>query len=153
VVTGLSTNDGTLTIIVSSASTWSVAGVDIWQVGSQDPGAQPQLADVAIAASLTREPLTSNALRPIVQEAIARWAATGRSAAEVAKLAAVPFHIVDLGAASQELGLDHLGYIEIDDDAQGSDWYIDATPHEDSEFALRIGAHERDAANGSPAAG
>jgi hypothetical protein len=127
------------------------------QLQKSAAGAQPSQAGSHLAASLaTRETLIETALVPIVQEAIARWAATGLSGAQLALLRATPFQIVDLGA-SGELGVALPSRIEIDDDAAGQGWFIDPTPHEDRDFALvrRIGvpSYELRATAGSPAFG
>jgi hypothetical protein len=74
-------------------------------------------------------PLTSQQLQPLVSEALARWAAAG---ADVSALKDVTFQIADLPGA--ELGLASGHTITIDANAAGWGWFVDPTPHDDSEF-------------------
>src|SRR5262249_2573082 len=55
--------------------------------------AQPQLAAGGPAASGGAAALTEADLAPVAQEAVARWAATGLTAAQVAELQAVHYQI------------------------------------------------------------
>lgn len=77
------------------------------------------------------EALAEEALRPLVEEAVRRWEATGLSAEQVALLRNTNVHIADLGGAL--LGQASADAIWIDDDAAGWGWFIDPTPWDDSE--------------------
>ena len=68
----------------------------------------------------------------VVQEALARWEATGLTAAQVGLLHSVSFQVADLGGTT--LGLQSGTVITVDDNAAGWGWFVDATPSDDSEF-------------------
>jgi hypothetical protein len=79
--------------------------------------------------------LTVAELTPIVQEAEARWAMQGLSAATIARLASVRAVLCDLpddclGAAQGET-------VYVDRTAAGHGWYVDPTPAQDEEYGLR----------------
>ena len=78
------------------------------------------------------EALDEEDVERLAQEAIARWEASGLTDEQIAALADVEYIIDDLGA-------DTLGYVDgmtiyLDDDAAGSDWFIDDTEWLDEEF-------------------
>jgi hypothetical protein len=77
-------------------------------------------------------PLSEAALQPLVNEAIASWAAAGLSTASVDALKHVKFVIGDLPSAT--LGLDAGDTIYLSRDAAGYGWFIDPTPAQDEEF-------------------
>jgi predicted Zn-dependent protease len=77
--------------------------------------------------------LTQAELQPIVTAAIARWAAAGLDAADVAKLSHVQFVITSLPAG--ELGLTQSGQIFLDNTAAGYGWFINGSSASDAEFA------------------
>ena len=85
-------------------------------------------APIESAVSLTEEQL-----RPIVRAAVARWEATGLTAAQRNELEHVDVRIADL--APGYLGMTGDNTIWIDTDAAGWGWFVDATPWDDSEFA------------------
>ena len=78
-------------------------------------------------------PLSQTDLQPIVNEAIARWAAAGLSAQSVNAMAKATFIVTDLPGA--ELGLASDGTIYVDQNAAGYGWFVDSTPAKDEEFA------------------
>ena len=96
--------------------------------------------------------LTSQALASIVQEAIARWQATGISSQAVAMLQNVKFQITNLDGQS-ELGLATPGQVQIDDNGDGYGWFVDPTPQTDVEFATSVATTELQATAGSAAFG
>jgi fibronectin type 3 domain-containing protein len=102
-------------------------------------------------ASSSTPVLTSQALAPIVQEAILRWQAAGIGAAAVALLKNVNFQIVDLNT-SGELGLASSGFVQIDDNGGNYGWFVDPTPKTDVEYATKVAATELKAAAGSAVA-
>jgi hypothetical protein len=71
-------------------------------------------------------PLTPEELQPLVQEAVAMWAAAGIDAGQVSVLNHVAVGIADF--RGPWLGMAFPGAIWIDQDAAGYGWYIDATP-------------------------
>ncbi len=77
------------------------------------------------------EPLTQAALKLLFAEAIARWQAAG---VDTSGLTDVHIQITDLPGAL--LGVAAGGTIFIDLDAGGWGWFVDPTPHDDSEFLL-----------------
>jgi hypothetical protein len=97
-------------------------------------GPNPAAANVA--------PLTPEELQPVVQEAIAAWAAAGIDAVQLSTLSQVTVGIAQF--TGPWLGMAFPGAIWIDQNAAGYGWYIDASPASDSAFP---------AAPGSPAYG
>jgi hypothetical protein len=96
------------------------------------------------AASITPAELAS-----VTTEALGRWQASGISASDRAKLAAVSFGLADLEPG--HLGGANATTVQIDSDAAGWGWYTDPTPADDGEFAMIDG--ELRAGTGSPAEG
>jgi hypothetical protein len=72
------------------------------------------------------EPLTPEELQPVVQQAIALWAAAGIDPAQLSALSHVAVGIADL--PGPWLGMAFAGAIWIDQDAAGYGWYLDASP-------------------------
>src|SRR5262249_28259923 len=85
--------------------------------------------------------LTEAELTPVVQAAIARWAATGLNASQVAALQAARWQITDLGPQGY-LGLTTGNIIRLDDDGGGLGWFLDATPLVDEEFSQQLAPTE-----------
>jgi hypothetical protein len=109
--------------------------------------AAPSVAAVqAAGASLTDE-----ALQAAGREAIARWAASGVPADQLAKLHHTVLVAADLPPGL--LGLASSQVIWIDRDAAGSGWYVDPVPSDDVEFPHATAAGEWVAGPSSPAAG
>ncbi|MCX7422813.1 MAG: matrixin family metalloprotease [Planctomycetia bacterium] len=151
--------DGKLNIVFQDLSTtgdttWVVNGLDVWPSTATDPGVQAQSSAGTVFAGSTAADLTTQALAPIVTEAVARWSVTGLTAAEIAMLRAITFQITDLDA-QHELGLasELLGQIQLDDNANGHDWFVDGTPRDNREFARRGVGMELTALPNGPAAG
>ena len=78
------------------------------------------------------QPLTVGQLQPIVNAAIADWAAAGLSSATVDVLRKVQFSIADLSGSY--LGWTQGNQITIDADAAGYGWFVDATPGQNDAF-------------------
>ncbi len=147
-------DDGILTIAFSDltnnasgeAARWVVNGFDMWWVDTDGnagtdlnaPGVAPLISENTAATVSNAVGLTNAALAPIVREAIARWSATGLTAAQVAMLKAVTFQVTDLDAQHQ-LGLasEAEGRIQLDDNANGHGWFVDRTPRDNREFTGR----------------
>jgi hypothetical protein len=73
-------------------------------------------------------------LRPIIDEAIARWADAGLDEATLARLARADFAIADLPGAY--LGKTVGDQIFLDIDAAGHGWFVDPTPSVNEEFTV-----------------
>ena len=101
-------------------------------VGQWVPGQQQVVAGGAIVASAGLPSLTEGQLQPIVQAAIANWAAAGASSQVLAAMESVQIDIKSLPQG--DLGLEYPGIIYIDPNAQGYGWYVDPTPADNSEF-------------------
>jgi hypothetical protein len=86
--------------------------------------------------------LTPEQLAPIVDEAIARWAATGIPAEQIELLEGVALTVSDLDAVNY-LGLAAKERVWLDDDAGGVGWYLDPVPGDDVEFAGLTGAQRQ----------
>ncbi len=102
----------------------------------------PQLAEGTPLGTVDAGILTLEELAPILEEAIARWAAAGLNDAQLAELHNVPVSIVDL--PGQYLGLANPNVLWLDINAAGFGWYIDPTPADDSEFLAAdaaVGSH------------
>src|SRR5262249_5219886 len=87
-----------------------------------------------LAASLPQQSLVDSLslaqVQPMLGEAVARWAAAG---ADLSTLGAIDIRIADLGGATLGLASGHT--IWLDDNAAGWGWFVDPTPHDDSEFS------------------
>jgi hypothetical protein len=94
---------------------------------SPGPDASPMPAHAAPAG------LTTAVLAPIVQQAIARWAAAGASATTLAQMDNAQLVLGDLPRG--ELAQESAGQIVIDPTAAGYGWFVDPTPGEDQEYA------------------
>jgi hypothetical protein len=73
--------------------------------------------------------LHANQVQPLLAAALARWQAAG---VDTSALHGIDVRIADLGGLT--LGQAADGVIWLDDNAAGWDWFVDATPWEDSEF-------------------
>ncbi|HEY0026260.1 MAG TPA: Ig-like domain-containing protein [Allosphingosinicella sp.] len=77
--------------------------------------------------------LSQAELALVVAAAIARWEAAGATPEQIAAMRAVAFSVEDIGGLT--IGASSVGAITIDDNAAGFNWFVDATPGDDSEFA------------------
>jgi hypothetical protein len=158
VLTGQDMNsDGRLDIKIQDIGgdpNWVINGLDIaaGAVGNLPAGEPQQAIGQGPGGAAAGPLLTQQALSPIVQDAIARWAATGISSQAVAMLQSVKFQISNLDATG-DLGFSYPGEIQIDDNADGYGWYVDPTPDDNSEFATQLASTELKAGPGSPAFG
>jgi putative ubiquitin-RnfH superfamily antitoxin RatB of RatAB toxin-antitoxin module len=140
-----SLNAGAAGVEAFSASGSGITGVAVGScnlvpaliaAGGEGPGAQ----------SISQADLAS-----VAAAALERWAASGISESERAELASVSFKLADLEPG--RLGQAGATQVELDRDAAGWGWFVDATPADDAEFAAgRIGA-ELGADASSPAHG
>jgi CSLREA domain-containing protein len=104
-----------------------------------------------MSADGTASALTLQNLEPLAAEAVARLGAVDPSAAAQAALEAVTFEIVDL--PGNRLGQAQGTLVQIDVDAAGFGWFVDATPGDDLEFVHREGADQLLAYDDGPANG
>ena len=113
---------------------------------------QPLLAyggeDVRVGES---EALTDLALSDVVDEAVQRWTANGLSATQQLLLGQATFEIGDL--PDGQLGSTIATNVQIDSNAASYDWFIDATPDDDTEFEMFTTDTERIASESSDAFG
>src|SRR5262249_38720874 len=101
-------------------------------------------------APATPAGLTAQLLAPVVEAAVARWAAAGLDSTAAQALRNLPFRIDDL--AGSFLGFATPNMIWIDQNANGQGWFIDVTPADDVEFD-RGAADQSLVATTGPAAG
>jgi predicted outer membrane repeat protein len=83
-------------------------------------------------------PLTLEELQPVVQEAIARWAAAGIDTGQLSALSQVTVGIAAF--PDPWLGMAFPGAIWIDQTAAGYGWYLDPNPADDSAFPAAPGS-------------
>lgn len=126
------TSDG----VIGAGETYILFGAAEFEFPGSSPGVTPLLAapqeEPGTDATGDMD-LSRSELDPVIDAAIARWAATGLDEEQIAFLQSVTFEIADL--SGDQLGLAEDGHIVLDDDAAGRGWFIDATPLDDSEFA------------------
>jgi hypothetical protein len=103
----------------------------------QRSGSALQAAAPALAVAPGTTNLTQNALQPLVQAAIARWAAAGASPPTLSTMQNTPVVVTDLPGSY--LGELYGGTITIDQNAAGYGWFVDPTPNQDQEFAAQRG--------------
>ncbi|HZN33958.1 MAG TPA: hypothetical protein VFB80_09075, partial [Pirellulaceae bacterium] len=114
---------------------------------------QPQLAAGGPAAPGDVSALTEAELALVAQEAVARWAASGLSPAQVAQLQSVQYHIGALGGGV--LGLTELGssVVTLDATAGGYGWFVGPGLPGDAAFDDVVAPEEFHAGSDSPAFG
>jgi len=96
--------------------------------------ATPLFAAGGEAASANSEVLTLVEVDPLLDDAIAAWAAAGISESQIDHLESLHVGIADLFGA--RLGEQFGNTILLDINAAGYGWFIDPTPWDDSEFRL-----------------
>lgn len=112
-------------------------------MGDWDRPVMPQLLDgPEVEPSADTRSITTADLQPTVAEAIARWSAAGLDANLAAQLATVTIEIADL--PGNMLGAHVPGLVQIDVNAAGHGWFIDATPSDEVEFANGEAAGQAD---------
>jgi hypothetical protein len=129
----------------------TVADVQTWTYSFTQP--EPQRAPGGPAVKGGVPALTAAELAPVAQQAVANWAATGLSPAQVAQLQAVQYRISPLNDGV--LGLTVLGssLVTLDATAAGYGWFVDSTPASDGAFERVVAAQELQAGPDSPAFG
>jgi hypothetical protein len=120
------------------------------ETGSPVPATQKRgqsPAHVAAVPAQTRQAaaITQEEIVPIVEEAIARWAAAGLDQQTLTKLRDTSFVVSNLPGAY--LGMADHGRVYLDQDAAGRGWFVDPTPTEDEEFRPTATATQLQAAD------
>jgi hypothetical protein len=156
---GLGANDGTINVpqandaAIEAANGGATALEDARTFFSQPvpllPAATPQFAAQGQGPGGFAS-LTAAMLAPIVAEAIAHWAEAGATPQQIALLNSTHFTIEDL--SNGILGNTNAHGIQIDADAAGWGWFVDATPADNSEFHATSSATELAATSGAAAA-
>lgn len=123
--------DGKLTVTLSDQANGNVVADGV-RVVFQGPAAALLAAGGTAAVHPDTATLAATDLGPVVEEAIARWQATGLSAGQAAALRAVNVQVADLGGAYLGMAADRT--IWLDDNAASWGWFVDKTPWSDSEF-------------------
>src|SRR5205823_940742 len=82
----------------------------------------------AATAAPAHKSLRADQVRPLLTEALARWRAAG---VDTSALHGLDVRVTDLGGRT--LGKAADGVIWLDDNAAGWGWFVDRTPHSDSE--------------------
>jgi hypothetical protein len=80
--------------------------------------------------------ITQAEVAPVVQEAIARWAAAGLEQSALNKMQNTTFVLSDLAGAY--LGMTRGSTIWLDGNAAGRGWFVDSTPDDDEEFGSAV---------------
>ena len=88
--------------------------------------------DGTAVTSSAQPAVTQAQVNALTAAAVQKFAAAGASAADLAKLATVQISVADLPGS--HLGVARPGTIQIDLNAAGLGWFVDATPHFDEEF-------------------
>ena len=115
---------------------------------------EPTPAEPAIdmpADNVDDRALSQVELDAIVAAALARWADTGLDPMQIAALEALTIEVVDLDGLT--LGAATGSLIQIDADAAGFGWFVDATPMDDAEFATTLADTHLLAGDGAAAEG
>jgi ribosomal protein S16 len=110
----------------SPAITGAVPLIGVWS------GTLLRAADGETAASSETPALGSADVQPLVDAAIARWAAAGMDPLTLARLKQVEFLVTDL--PGDHLGEAYTDQVYLDRDAAGHGWFVDPTPAEDEEY-------------------
>ncbi|MEA3043358.1 MAG: hypothetical protein QOH47_1196 [Sphingomonadales bacterium] len=113
----------------------ATGGGFVTPIADPTPTSEPTPAPAADQPLVVDDGVLSQAeLNLIVEAAIQRWADAGASAEELAAMRAVTFAVENLAGLS--LGSSEAGHITLDDNAAGFNWFIDATPGDDREYAV-----------------
>jgi hypothetical protein len=97
-----------------------------------DDDGDDQLLGAAAPTHQVHRSLRDRQVQPLLTEALARWQAAG---VDTSALQGIDVRIADLGGLT--LGRAADGVIWLDDNAAGWGWFVDRTPHSDSEFTGR----------------
>ena len=114
-----------------------IASFDSVTVKTDDPAFR-DVAEALMAANASVDSsaasLADDMLAPIVSEAIARWRESGLVDADtLQRFQQLTFNVTDLDGLM--LARTDNNNVQIDSDAAGHGWFVDATPADDAEFA------------------
>ena len=99
------------------------------------------------------ERLSTDAVAPVLDEAVSQYQAEGISPAEAASLADTNVLVTDLSSSVLGAASPVSNTVWLDTNAAGNGWFVDATPALNEEFAAGVAQVRYDAPAGSPAAG
>jgi len=99
---------------------------------TQAPAQSPAQTAATPAQPKEAAVVTQETITPIVEEAIARWAAAGLDQQTINSLQGTTFVVSDL--AGSYLGMTCGNMVHLDQDAAGRGWFVDPTPSVDEEF-------------------
>jgi hypothetical protein len=144
--------DGDVGLLAEDGS----ASFDSFGVKSNDADLIPLESESLVAAGGAADgegaaALTQDELNAVAEAAIAQWMAALGENPRLGALAGLRFAVAELPGA--ELAREEGGTITLDADAAGHGWFVDTTPHDSSEFALRTDDDVRTAIEGSAAFG
>jgi subtilisin-like proprotein convertase family protein len=126
---------GTWTLRITDSVSKHKGTLNNWSLQIVGPtSAAPLVAAGAPASNSVPTRLAIAEVKPLVQQAEARWQAAGVTAAQTAALRVLTVQIADLGGATLALAYHASHTIRIDDNAAGWGWFVDPTPRDDSEF-------------------
>ncbi|MCI0461065.1 MAG: hypothetical protein L0Z62_29300, partial [Gemmataceae bacterium] len=111
----------------------TLPGATVYQIRAGMGGMGLQAREAPDQAAEPGGPLTLAVLRPLVEEAIARWHAALPGDTSLGRLHDAEVRVADLPGSY--LGFASPGLVQIDADAAGYGWFIDPTPRDDSEFS------------------
>jgi hypothetical protein len=97
------------------------------------PIGSPLVLQGQAVAQAGAAPLTTSDVRPLLDEAVARWQMVVGDAQTTRRLHDVRVAIVDL--PRNTLGIASSSVVYLDIDAAGNGWFLDRTPWDDFEFA------------------
>ncbi|MBW3540207.1 MAG: hypothetical protein KY476_08050 [Planctomycetes bacterium] len=130
----------------------TLAGDPIFGTDSVRIVAALHVAGGAAAPGSATEQLLDAALAPFAAQAVALWAATGLAPEARDLLHAIEARVADLPGSLLGLATGS-GVIWIDHNAAGHGWFVDPTPADSREFAVRLAPTHRQASPGSDAFG
>jgi hypothetical protein len=119
----------TLSVQLSNLANGTVVAdaVRIFEVAPPPPA--PLMAARASSTRVPSTSISSDVVKPLVTEALRRWAAAGAS---TAALRGIDVRIADLPGDMLGQAAGHT--ITLDSNAAGWGWYVDPTPRDDAEF-------------------
>ena len=142
---------GTWTLEIADQARRMTGTLNIWSL-TVTSGSAMRASSEPGQTMTAPELLTEAELAPIVEYAIQYWLEAGLiDAGRAAALGTLNVEITDLAGLTLAIAND--GAMLIDANAAGYGWFVDATPSDNSEFALRLDDGSLTAASDGPAAG
>jgi hypothetical protein len=129
------TTDGKFGLFCNTASSFDTVTVTATDSAFRIQTSQVELAGADPSMAGGGSTLTTEALAPVIQEAIDRWSSLmNLSAAQLQLLNQTNFQIADFNGMVLGNALEASNTIILDSDAAGYGWFIDPTPADDAEF-------------------